>query len=330
MINRSFQGVEYKLSATATPAPNDTIEFVSQAVFLEKIRTDLDIIWSYFERDEKSHRRTVKPHARAAFFDFMAAWSIYLKEPKRFGWRLELPDVPEPEYFNHELPVTPEQTAAAREVLGGDAADSLFVVRETNAIERTKLAQIARGFVYRKGKNGASRTATRIESRKPRFIAELAASEVAAGHQVLVWTTFDEESSILADLLKGSPFGWDLLTGATPDDDRQRMLERFADGGSSVLIGRPRMLGYGLNFQHCSSMIFSAISESFEDLYQAIRRAVRHGQTKRVRVHYPFVEELEGSTFANLARKAARHERDSAEMEDNYLRAWNALYRGIA
>ncbi len=60
------------------------------------------------------------------------------------------------------------------------------------------------------------------------------------------------------------------------------------------------MLGYGQNLQHCTSMIFSGFNESFEDLYQAIRRAYRDGQTHSVRVHFVLVEELEGDTFANL------------------------------
>jgi hypothetical protein len=333
VINASCKGVEYKLSGTATPAPNDTIEFVSQATFLEKVRTELDIIWSYFVRDSKTHRRTVKPHARAAFFDFMAGWSVYLKHPARFGWRLGHPEVPAPEYFTHEIPSTPEQRAAAAGVLADEGGTGLlFVSRDTNAVERLKLAQIARGFVYRKagkGKGAGARRAERIPALKPGFIADLVASEAAAGHQVLVWAVFDEETVILKELLDGLGVAPDVLTGATREAERLAVLNRFRAGETRCLVSRPRMLGYGMNFQCCTSMVFSGFSESFEDLYQAVARAVRYGQSRSVRVHFPVVEDLEGDTFANLKRKAARNDRATSEMEDNYLRSYLAL-RGRA
>lgn len=335
VINSSCTGIEYKLSCTATPAPNNVIEFVSQATFLEKVRTERDIIWTFFERDDKTHRREVKPHARAAFFDYMASWSIYLKHPKRFGWRLDVPDVPEPEYFTHNLPANEVQARVAHQYMQANGGEgSLLVTREPNAIERVKLAQIARGFIYRKDASGREQTdlryAERIPADKPSFVADLIRQEVADGHQVLCWTTFDEESEILSELLRDAPFTWDLLTGATKDADRTAILDRFQNGESRCLIGRARMLGYGLNFQCCSSMVFSGFNESFEDLYQAIRRAVRHGQTESVRVHYVVVPELEGDTFANLKRKAAEHERATSEMEENYLKSFNASAWGAA
>lgn len=46
-IIKSTKGIPYKLSCTATPAPNDTMEFASQASFLEKMRSEGEIIWTY-------------------------------------------------------------------------------------------------------------------------------------------------------------------------------------------------------------------------------------------------------------------------------------------
>src|SRR5262249_25069305 len=64
-IIKSFRGVEYKLSLTATPAPNEIVEFASQASFLEKMRAENiqdaaeQIIWTYFTRHPKTHRWTI-------------------------------------------------------------------------------------------------------------------------------------------------------------------------------------------------------------------------------------------------------------------------------
>lgn len=335
---KSMKGVEYKLSLTATPAPNDTMEFASQASFLEKMRSEHDIIWTFFTRDPKTHRWTVKPHARAAFFEFMSSWSIYVNDPKRYGWRLDQPDVPKPDYKVIDVPATDEQRELARVATANVDTGQLSIcpADETNTIQRMKLGQIAKGFRYVKGggKHGsdsgaaAGRGVDRIASNKPAVVADIIRKEVKGGAQVLVWTVFDEESRILGEQLasgrggrgRGLP-GVEILTGAVKAKDRAAMLDRFREGRTRVLISRARMLGYGQNFQFVSAMVFSGWTDSFEDLYQAVRRAVRFGQTERVRVYFPMVRELEGDTFDNIQRKEAEFERSIAEQEENYIRA---------
>jgi hypothetical protein len=316
---KSSKGVPFKLSCTATPAPNEIMEFASQASFLETMRSDNEIIWTYFRRDEKTHRWTVKKHAREAFFQYMAGWSIYVRNPKRYGWRLDAPEVPAPQVFEHVLSATAEQ----REFLRAMATDAegnweLFRTAHTNTIQRAKLGQVAKGFIYTK-EDG--RRVARIDSRKPAFTADLVRGELAEGRQVLVWTVFDAESDILAAALAGLGVRFDLLTGKTSDGERRAILERFRHGGSPVLISRASMLGYGMNFQHCRSMVFSGFSDSYEQYYQAWRRAVRPGQTESVRIHIPYIPELEGDTWDNILRKQAQHEAAIAEMEANYIAA---------
>jgi len=80
-----------------------------------------------------------------------------------------------------------------------------------------------------------------------------------------------------------------------------------------------------MNFQHCGSMIFSGFNDSYESFYQAIRRAVRYGQEKSVRVHLPLIEQLEGDMLENLLIKQAKHEAAIREMESNYLSAQKRL-----
>jgi hypothetical protein len=191
----------------------------------------------------------VKPHARKAFFEFMAGWSIYVKNPKHFGWRLTLPEIPEPEVFEHPIPMTDEQ----REFVFNATADgggqaSMFEVEKLNTIQRAKYSQAAKGFVYLKGDKGVKR----INSLKPDFIAELIATEQRAGLQVLVWTTFDEECTVLREALGRLPAfkrpSLDevaILTGKTPDTKRLEMLDGYRDGRVPILISRASMLGYG-------------------------------------------------------------------------------------
>lgn len=322
---KSFRGVEYKLSMTATPAPNDTIEFASQASFLEKMRTDADIIWTYFTRDPVSHRWTVKPHARQAFFEFMASWSIYVNNPKHYGWRSTLPDIPDPEYRTIEIEPTQEQLKIVRQVsaMFADEGQGELYTDRTNAIQRMKLSQAAKGFIYRKNKHGKRRI-EKVPSLKPAVVAETVRKEVAAGAQVLVWTVFDAETAILADMLKDVA-GLDVLIGATKREERVEILDRFRRGGSPCLISRAKMLGFGQNFQRCTAMVYSGWTDSFEAFYQSFRRAVRYGQTERVRLYFPLIPELEGDTFANICRKQSAFERSIAEMEQCYLKALKTM-----
>ncbi|HWA98891.1 MAG TPA: helicase-related protein [Pirellulales bacterium] len=328
-IIKSSKGIPYKLSCTATPAPNDTTEFASQASFLEKMRSDNEIIWTYFVRDAKTHRWTVKRHARAPFFEFMAGWSIYVRNPKRYGWRLNMQPVPEPEVFVHDIEPTAQQRAALSKLsVQPNGQLGLFASKETNTFQRGKLSQIAKGFRYRK--SGSGRVVELIESRKPAFVANLVAQEVAAGLQVLVWTVFDAESTILSEELAKLGIEHRTLTGSDSRPDRLPILERFRRGLLPVLVSRAAMLGYGMNFQCCGSMIFNGWNDSYESYYQAVRRSYRYGQTKRLRVHLPVIRELEGEQLDNILHKQDQHEAAIEEMEQNYIRSMQVIQGGGA
>jgi hypothetical protein len=88
-IIKSSKGIPYKMSGTATPAPNDYIEFASQASFLERMRSENEIIWTFFQKDKDTGEWTVKRHAQKAFFEWMCAWSIYVRDPRAYGWSFD-------------------------------------------------------------------------------------------------------------------------------------------------------------------------------------------------------------------------------------------------
>jgi hypothetical protein len=329
---KSARGVEYKVAATATPAPNEVMEFASQASFLEKLRDENEILWTYFTRDPKTHRWSVKKHARKAFFEFMAGWSIYVRDPKRYGWREKIDPPPEPQTFVHLIKPTEAQrhfildfNARVPAPAGDRSNTASMFATEVNATTGIKLSQAAKGFVY---STVDGRKITPIESNKPEFVADLIVSESAMGLQVLVWTEFNEETRILDELLRSHPKfkrksarDLDILTGDTPDADRDEILDDFRKGACRVLISRASMLGFGMNLQMCGSMIFSGWSFSFEQYYQAVRRAYRFGQTNAVRVHIPVISELEGQMFEAICRKDRQQELAIAEMEENYIAA---------
>ena len=153
-----------------------------------------------------------------------------------------------------------------------------------------------------------------------RTIARLIREGLREGRQTLVWTVFDEESAILAEAVRNKR-AVAVLDGDTPAAERVRILRRFAAGKIRVLISKASLLGYGLNFQFCTRMIFSGFDDSFERFYQAVRRCYRYGSREQLRVFVPFIPGLEDVVWNNVLRKRGQWESDTATQEALYRAA---------
>jgi hypothetical protein len=317
---KSCKGVEYKLSCTATPAPNDPMEYASQAAWLEKIRSENDVIWTYFKKLPDGSWKLSR-HAEDAFYRFMSGWSIYLRNPAAYGFRDNLKDLPAPVVREHVIPPTPAQRAKMFRVPDMTGQMAMFVSDKLDLKSRIKLSQIAKGFQYLRDEAGRYE---RIESNKPAKIAELARDELAADRQVLVWTVYDAEGEILRDEFNRIGIGdAEILSGKTSMEKRAAILDRFRKGEIRCLVSKPVLLGHGLNFQFCRAMIFSGWTDSFESFYQAVRRAYRYGQTETVYVHIPVVPELEGLMLENIQKKEQRFLGEVTRMERSYVKVTN-------
>jgi hypothetical protein len=317
---KSCKGIEYKLSATATPAPNDAMEYASQASWLEKIRSEGDVIFTYFMKDKFGDWH-VKEHAKIAFHRFMSTWSVYMRHPAVFGFRDDLKDLPPPEILEYDVAMTPEQTRAAlEECLDSKGARKLFVDGTMSLPTRIRFRELAAGFVL----EGKARKPRRIDSLKPPLVAELARKDLGEGRQVIVWTKFDEEAAIIGELLADVE-GVASISGKDSMERRTEAIAGFKGGDIRILLTKPEILGYGLNFQNCSSMIFSGFDDSFERFYQAMRRCYRRGQTRSVRVHVPIVKNLEDVVYRNVKAKEARVNSDILWQEMGHKRAMEEL-----
>jgi SNF2 family DNA or RNA helicase len=252
----------------------------------------------------------------------MASWSVYMRDPAAYGFQPILDSLPDPVYHDHEIAMTPEQRALADELLvksGSGLFDERLGIRE-----RTKMAQLARGFLYRPGE-----PPLHVKSRKPGKVAELVRAERALGRPTIVACNFDEEARILHEHLADVP-GVAMLHGDTPQEERPRIINAFRhDDGVDVLISKAQLIGKGLNLQRARAMVESGIDDSFEARYQFERRAIRFGQTHVVHVHRPFVPELEGLQLTNLNGKEARFMADVAAMEGHYTLAMQELAAGV-
>lgn len=315
---KSCRGIEYKLSCTATPAPNDTIEYASQASFLEKLRNEGEILWTFFVRDPKTQEWKVRPHAKEAFYRFMSAWSIYLRRPSAYGFEDKF-NLPEPEIIEHKVKPAGEQLSEA--VRFARRNGELLNDEKLGVTARSKLSQIAKGFIYQDDKSPR-----RVVSLKPGIVAQLIAAAVRDGRSPLCWTVFDEESEIIMEHLQDLGVeGVESLHGKDSETERERKLEAYRHGQCKGLVSKARLLGYGMNFQFCSSMVFSGFDDSFEQFYQAVRRAHRYGATERLTVHVPYIASLESHMWNNLLRKKNQWEADISTQELNYATAMKGL-----
>jgi superfamily II DNA or RNA helicase len=254
----------------------------------------------------------------------MAGWSIYLRSPKNYGFQDNLKDLPEPQFFEYKIKPTLEQIEYIREITKTNTGQIiLFAASDTKLgmVYRIKYSQIAKGFLYQSGKNPLL-----INSLKPEFVASLIRQESGAGHQVIVWTVFDEESEIIK-----RQFGDEItvISGKTPRAKRDETIEKFRNGSIRVLVSKASLIGHGLNFQHCTSMIFSGFDDSFENYYQAVRRAYRYGQRHSVRIHTPYIPELEGVIWNNVIKKQNQFIHDVTVQELAYKKAIQQIMNGF-
>lgn len=261
------ENIHYRLACTATPAPNDLIEIINHAEFLG-IMSGKEIIALYFTQDgNTTHKWRLKGHARAGFWKWVASWAVAMRKPSDLG-------------FSDDGFVLPELRIKQKTVTAPPPADALFDIGAKTLQERRRARKDS--------------TADRVD--------ECAAMVNLSTEPWLVWCDFNDEG---AALKKAIPDAVEVKGSDSPAHKTDAMLG-FAEGRYRVLISKPSICGFGMNWQHCRNMAFVGMSDSYEQQYQAIRRCWRYGQTKPVNV-WQIVSEADGDVVANIQRKEREH-----------------------
>ncbi len=269
--------VPFRLAATATPAPNDFMELGNHAEFLG-VMSYTDMLATFFTHDGGDTQKwRLKGHAENDFWKWMASWSVMIRKPSDLGF----PD------DGYELPPLRQQ----QHIVAADYAPSLDT-----------------GLLFPM----EARTMQERLSARRDTVAErvsLAARITPDDKPFVWWCNLNAESEALA---KAIPDAVE-LRGADSDDEKERKLLDFTEGRIRVLVTKASLTGFGMNWQHCSETGFVGLNDSFEQVFQAIRRFWRFGQTKPVHVHF-IAAETEGAVVANLRRKEADADRMAAAM----------------
>lgn len=128
--------------------------------------------------------------------------------------------------------------------------------------------------------------------------------------QWLVWCDLNAESDELYKVIEDS-FA---IKGSDKPQYKKEIMNDFSDDLIKCLITKPKIAGFGMNWQQCNNMIFVGLSDSFEAYYQAVRRCWRFGQTKPVNV-YIIISAREGAVLDNINRKEA----DAKAMQEKMI-----------
>jgi superfamily II DNA or RNA helicase len=292
-IITGFRDTPFRLAATATPAPNDFTELGNHSEFLG-VKTRVEMLAEYFVHDmDTTQDWRLKGHAIKSFWRWVATWGAVVRKPSDLGYDDGAYALPPLRFHEHVIPV--DHTAAHK-------AGMLFAVNATTLSDQR-----------------ATRRAT-MDGRV-KVAAELAAS----GGPCIVWCEMNDESTALADAIDGAVE----VTGSDDLDEKQEKLRQFSGGGSRVIVTKPSIAGFGLNWQHCARMIFVGASHSYEQTYQAIRRCWRFGQSSPVDVHI-IRAETEQLVIDNYRRKEAEAARLGAEMAAQVLDSVRAEVQGAS
>lgn len=276
---RHFRDVKHRLACTATPAPNDNEELTSQAEFLG-VMPRVEMLAAYFVHDDEGWR--VKGHARGPMFRWMATWAVALRRPSDIGGDDAGYILPGLDIFPHLLPVDV-------------ALDGQLFATDLGGV--------------------GGRAKVRQATLRPRCekTAEIVVAE--PDEPWIIWCGLNAEADLMARLIPGSVN----VHGAMSPEEKAEALLGFADRKIRVIITKPSIASFGMNWQHCARMAFCGLGDSYEQYYQAIRRCHRYGQGRRVHAHI-ILSELEGQIAENVARK----ERQAAAMTEELVREMRA------
>lgn len=251
-VTTFLKKVDYRYLFTATPAPNDYIEFGTSSEALGYLPY-MDMLQKFFRNNENNIRPQdigskwyLKPHAKDNFFSWLAGWSIHMKKPSDLGFSDDLHNLPELIENIHEVYNTNNWVINGQVMLFNSIAKTMSEVRQEQ-----------QGTVQKRCEKAV----------------ELA-SDVC-----VYWCNFNDEGKLLSELDKDATE----IRGSMQLEKKEDILMNFANGNIKRLITKPKITSFGLNWQHCNHTVYFP-TWSYEQYYQAIRRFWRFGQTKPVTV----------------------------------------------
>lgn len=260
--------IPYRLCCTATPSPNDYAELGNHAEFLG-IMTRAEMLATFFVHDGgDTSKWRLKGHAKEKFFAWVASWACCMTSPADLGYPVD--DYSLPDLNIREVIVKSGE-------LEDDSGQIMIIPEVSQTLSERRNAR-------------RSSLGDRVKA-----AAKIANS---SEDQYLVWCDMNAESAALTAAIDGSVE----VKGSDSPDSKVERMNGFTGERYRVLVSKPSIAGWGMNWQQCHNIIFVGLSDSFEAYYQSVRRCWRYGQKHEVNV-WIITSEAEGAVRDNIERK---------------------------
>lgn len=277
LLIERFSETPFRLACTATPAPNDHMELGNHAEFLG-VKSRVEMLAEYFVHDGGSTQNwRLKGHAEQPFWEWVSSWAAVVRMPSDLGFEDNGYKLPPLRMHESTIAVRHEDTWDQGYLFAPEA----MTLTEQRAVRKATLAQ-------------------RVER-----CVELAGDD----EPCLIWCEYNDEADAVTNAIPDAV----QVAGSDSTEDKVDRLIGFAEGRYRVLVTKPKIAGFGMNWQQCARVIFAGASHSYEQTYQAIRRCWRFGQARPVDVHIISTEQEIG-VLTNYRRKEAAAERMASMM----------------
>ena len=285
-----FDGVAFRFVATATPSPNRYKELIHYAGYLGVMDTGAALT-RWFQRDStKANNLTLYPHKVEEFHLWMSTWAIFLQSPADLGFDATGYDLPPLEIEWEVLDTGVDLGGVER-----DGQGQLFKAAKMSLPEEMRVKRDS------------------IDQRIARML-QLVQKHQAEG-PIVLWCTLNDEQRAIERSLADAGITYSSVHGSLDPDEAERRIDEWRDGETHALIGKPVMLGQGLNLQRANRAIFVGIDHKFNDLIQGVHRIQRFGQKRQCTVHLIHLD-IERGIADDLRHKWALHEELTTTMTE--------------
>ncbi len=283
-----FKPVKYKLCCTATPSPNDYTELGNHSEFLgvcstaemlstffvnsnktSEIVTDSKIVIRVKHSNKHGTEWRLRYHAQKDYFRWLSSWAMAIRKPSDLNYE-------DDGFILPALKIEP-------------------IIVDSDYVPDDELF-----FTGLKGLEQRASIRRQTSDAKIEQIKKLTDN----GEQWLIWCGLDHESKLAKTNIPDSVE----VKGSDLPEFKAKSFEDFQDGKSRILITKPKIGGFGMNFQNCHNVIFYGLNDSWETFYQCIRRCYRFGQKYPVNV-FIIISDIETQIYENINKKAEMAER---------------------
>lgn len=288
-----FESVQFRFVATATPSPNRYKELIHYAGFLGVMDTG-QALTRFFQRDStKANHLTLYPHKEHEFWLWLSSWAVFLQSPADLGYDATGYDLPELHVDYHEVDVDPMQSLS---------------------YETSGQGQLMHG-----GSLGVSQAASEkrltMDDRIVEMMAIVREHIIGTDDQVVIWCDLNDEQRAIELALTTAGVTYSSVYGSLSIDESEARIRSWKDRETTALIGKPVMLGQGLNLQQCNRAIFVGLTYKFNDVIQATHRIYRFGQTRPCYTHIIHAD-TERSVVGTIKEKWQRHKEMTSTMSN--------------